>query len=108
MRKFLLTIFWITNVGNVIQLIIMLSASWILFSGAHTFGSLDVNVFLTQYVPWLLWIKTLIVTVFGDFGEWLLRIPILIIAPLKFVAGLFIGVWAYTAANNLPAEPVAA
>ena len=105
MRNFLLTIFWITNVGNVIQLLIMVSACWIIFSGNHTFFDLTVNVFITQYVPWLLWIKTFIVAVLGGFGHWILSIPILIIAPLKLVAGTTIGVWAYSAAQDMPAEP---
>ena len=59
MRKFLLTIFWITNLGNIIQLLIMASATWIILSDAYSFFDLNVNVFITQYVPWLLWIKTM-------------------------------------------------
>ena len=104
MRKFLLAIFWIANLGNVIQLLIMVSAGWIIFSGAYSFFDLDVNVFITQYVPWLLWIKTLIVALLGDFGYWILAIPILIIAPLKLIAGTFIGLWAYTVAKDMPVE----
>ena len=105
MRKFLLAIFWITNLGNVIQLLIMVSAGWIIFSGAYSFFDLDVNVFITQYVPWLLWIKTLIVELLGDFGYWILAIPILIIAPLKLIVGTFIGLWAYSVAKDMPAGP---
>ncbi len=105
MRKFLLAIFWITNLGNVIQLLIMASAGWIIFSGAYSFFDLNVNVFITQYVPWLLWIKTLVVELFGDFGYWILTIPILIIAPLKLIVGTFIGLWAYSVAKDMPAEP---
>jgi len=104
MRKFLLTIFWITNLGNVIQLLIMATASWIIFSGAHSFFDLNVNVFITQYIPVFIWIKTLIVTLLGDFGYWILTIPILVIAPLKLVAGTIIGLWAYSAAKSMPAE----
>jgi hypothetical protein len=81
MRKFLLTIFWITNIGNVIQLLVIVSGSWILLSGAHSFFDLSVNVFITQYVPWLLWLKTILVQFLGDFGYWILTIPILIMAP---------------------------
>ena len=103
MRTFLLTIFWVTNFANVIQLLVMVSASWIIFSGAYSFSDLNVNVFITQYIPWLLWIKTFIVELFGDFGEWLLGIPILIIAPLKFVTGTIIGLWAYSVAQDMPA-----
>jgi len=51
MRTFLLTIFWITTLGSVIQLLIMASASWIIFSGAYSFIDLDINVFITQYIP---------------------------------------------------------
>ena len=105
MRKFLLTIFWITNVGNVIQLLVMASASWIILSGASSFSDLDVNAYITQYVPWLLWFKSIIVEVLGNFGRWLLTIPILIIAPLKFIAGTIIGLWAYSAAQEIPVEP---
>ncbi len=104
MRTFLVTIFWITNLGSVIQLLIIASASWILFSGAHSFFDLNVNVFITQYVPWLLWIKTILVQFLGDFGYWILTIPILIIAPLKLVTGTIIGLWAYSAAKAIPVE----
>jgi len=83
MRTFLLAIFWITNLGSVIQLLIMASGCWIVFSGAYSFTDLNVYVFVTQYVPWLLWVKTFIVEFLGDFGIWILTIPILIIAPLK-------------------------
>ncbi len=104
MRKFLLTIFWITNVGNVIQLLVMASASWIILSGASSFSDLDVNAYITQYVPRLLWFKTMIFEMLGNFGRWLLTIPILIIAPLKFIAGTIIGLWAYSAAQVIPVE----
>ena len=106
MRKFLLTIFWITNLANVIQLLVIATASWILLAGDHSFFDLNVNVLITQYVPWLLWIKTVIVELFGDFGYWILTIPILVIAPLKFVVGTIIGLWAYSAANGMPADRV--
>jgi len=99
MRTFLLTIFWITNPGNVIQLLIMASASWIIFSGAYSFFDLNVNVFITQYIPIFIWIKTFIVERLGDVGHWILTIPILIIAPLKLVTGTIIGLWAYSVAN---------
>ena len=105
MRTFLLTIFWITNLGNVIQLLIMASASWIIFSGAYSFFDLNVNVFITQYIPMFIWIKTFIVALLGDFGYWILTIPILIIAPLKLVIGTVIGLWAYSIAKDMPAEP---
>ena len=54
MRTFLWTIFWFTNFGNVIQLLVMALASWIIFSGAYSFSELNVGVFITQYVPWFL------------------------------------------------------
>lgn len=105
MRTFLLTIFWITNLGNVIQLLIMASASWIIFSGAYSFFDLNVNVFITQYIPMFIWIKTFIVALLGSVGHWILTIPILIIAPLKLVIGTLIGLWAYSVAKEMPAEP---
>ena len=104
MRTFLLAIFWITNLGNVIQLLIMASASWIILSGAYSFTDLNVNVFITQYIPVFLWIITFIVGLLGDFGRWILTIPILIIAPLKLVVGTIIGLWAYSVAKKMPAE----
>ena len=105
MRTFLLTIFWISNLGSVIQLLIMASASWILLSGSYSFFDLNVNVFITQYVPWLLWIKTILVQLLGEFGYWILTIPILIIAPVKLVLGTIIGLWAYSAAKDMPPKP---
>ena len=104
MRTFLLAIFWITNLGNVIQLLIMASASWIILSGAYSFTDLNVNVFITQYIPVFLWIKTFIVGLLGDLGRWILTIPILIIAPLKLVVGTIIGLWAYSVAKKMPAK----
>ena len=104
MRTFLMAIFWITNLGNVIQLLIMASASWIILSGAYSFTDLNVNVFITQYIPVFLWIKTFIVGLLGDLGRWILTIPILIIAPLKLVVGTIIGLWAYSVAKKMPAK----
>lgn len=105
MRKFLLTIFWISNVGSIIQLLFIASASWIIFSGDSTFFDLTVNVFVTDFATWLHWVKTLIVALLGNLGSWILAIPILIIAPLKLVTGTAIGVWAYTVARDMPVEP---
>jgi len=105
MRTFLLTIFWVSTVGNVIQLIIIASAGWFIFSGDYTFFELNVDVFVSQIVPWLLWLKTFIVALLGEFGRWILAIPMLIIAPLKFVVGTFIGLWAYSVAKQMPIEP---
>ena len=86
----------------------MVSAGWIIFSGAYSFFDLDVNVFITQYVPWLLWIKTILIQLLGDFGYWILEIPILIIAPMKLVLGTMIGLWAYSAARAMPANSTVA
>ena len=105
MRTFLLTIFWMTNLSSVIQLLVMASAGWIIFSGAYSFFDLTVNVFVVHYVPWLNCLRTLIIELFGDFGYWILSIPILIITPLKLLTGIFIGVWAYTTAKNMDADP---
>jgi len=102
MRTFLLTIFWITNLGAVIQLLIMASASWIIFSGAYSFFDLNVSVFITEYVPLFIWIKTFIVALLGSLGQWILTIPILIIAPLKLILGTIIGLWAYSIARDMP------
>ena len=102
MRTFLLTIFWVTNLGSVIQLLIMVSASWIILSGTNSFFDLNVDVYITQYVPWLLWIKTILVQLLGDFGYWILTIPILIISPVKLVLGTIIGLWAYSVAKGMP------
>lgn len=102
MRTFLLTVFWISNVGNVLQLLIIVSASWIVLSGAYSFFDLNVNVFITQYIPWLIWIKTILIQLLGDIGRWILSIPILIVSPMKFVVGTIIGLWAYSAAKKYP------
>lgn len=104
MRTFLLAIFWISSLGSVIQVLIIVLGSLIIFSGAYSFFDLSVNVFITQYVPWLLWLKTIVVEVLGDFGYWILNIPILIIAPLKLIGGTIIGLWAYSAAKKMAAE----
>ena len=105
MRTFLLSIFWITTVGSVIQLLVMASASWIVFSGAYSFSELSVDVFITQYLPWFVWLKAFIVALLGEFGRWVLTVPILIIATLKLIGGTIIGLWAYSAAKELPVEP---
>jgi membrane-associated phospholipid phosphatase len=102
MRTFLLTVFWITNIGNVIQLLVIVSASWMIFSGRYSFFELDGNAFLTQVVPGLLWLKTLIILLLGDLGRLVLAIPILIIAPLKLIFGTAIGIWAYSTAMGVP------
>jgi hypothetical protein len=105
MRTFLLTVFWITNLGSVIQLLIIVSASWIILSGANSFFDLNVDVFITQHVPWFLWIKTILVQFLGDFGYLILTIPILIIAPVKLVLGMMISVWVYSVAKGMPDKP---
>ena len=105
MRTFLLAIFWFSNFGTAFWLLVMASASWIIFSGTYSFSELSLNVFLTQYVPWLLWLKTFIIALLGELGDLLLAIPVLVIAPLKFVAGTIIGLWAYSAAKKIPVEP---
>jgi len=106
MRTFLLSIFWIANVGSAIQLLIIASASWVIFSGAYSFTELNVDVYITLLVPWLLWLKTLIVILFGELGRWVLAIPVLIIAPLKLVLGTAIGLWAYSTAKKMPVGSV--
>ena len=105
MRTFLLSIFWVTTVGSVIQLLVMASGGWIIFSGAYSFSELSVNVFITQFVPWLVFVKTLIVTLLGEFGRWVLEIPIILIATGKLVVGTVIGLWAYSLAKAMPVEP---
>ena len=105
MRTFLMTVFWFTNFGNVIQTLVISSALWILFSSAYTFSDLSLNVYITQYVPWLLWAKTLLVALLGEFSRWILAIPILVIAPIKLITGTIIGLWAYSVAKTMPLGP---
>ena len=104
MRTFLMTIFWVTNFGNAIGMLVMVSASWIIFSGAYSFSELNLGVFITQYVPWFLWLKTFVIALLGDFGYWVFEIPILVISPLKFITGTIIGLWAYSVAKTMPVE----
>ena len=108
MRTFLLSIFWVTTVGSVIQLLVIAFGAWIIFSGASSFSELSVNVFITQFVPWLIFLKTLVITLLGELGMWLLEIPILLIATLKLVVGTVIGLWAYSVAKAMPVKPVSA
>ena len=104
MRNFLLAIFWISNIGNVIQSLIMISAGWFIVSGDYSFLDLSVIIFVTEVAPWLQWIETILVAFLGDFGRWILSIPILIISPIKFLAGVIIGWWAYSTAKNILVE----
>ena len=105
MRTFLLTIFWVSSVGNVFQLLIMASAGWLILSGVYSFFDLNLDVFVTQVAPWLFWIKAILAALLGEFGIWILSIPIFILSPIKFTAGLIVGWWAYSAAKNMPVEP---
>ena len=105
MRGFLMTVVWFANLGNFIQTLVITSALWILYNGSYSVPDLSVDVYITQYVPWLLWLKTLLVGLLGEFGRWILTIPILVIAPIKFIAGSIIGWWAYSVAKTMPREP---
>jgi len=105
MRNFLLTIFWVTAVGSVIQVLIILSASWIILSGPTAFSELTLDVYIAQYIPVFDWIRTLISTLLGELGHWILALPILVISPLKLVAGTLIGLWAYSAAKLRSVKP---
>jgi len=105
MHSFLIAVVWITSVGSVLQFLVMLSASWMVFAGHYSFFELDVTTFISQVVPWLYWIKTFMIALLGDLGELILTIPILIITPIKFVAGLAIGIWAYRSAKRISATP---
>jgi hypothetical protein len=56
-----------------------------MYSSAYSFSELSVNVFITLYLPWLLWLKTFIISLLGEFGRWVLEVPMLVIAPLKCI-----------------------
>jgi hypothetical protein len=105
MRAFLLTIFWISNIGNVSHLLIMASAGWLIISGAYSFSDLSMGVFVTQVAPWLFWVKTVLTALFGEFGIWILSLPVFVISPIRFVLGVIIGWWAYITAKNISVEP---
>ena len=105
MRTFLLAIFWVSSIGNVFQLLIMASAGWLIFSGFYSFFDLNLDVFVTQVAPWLFWIKTILAALLGEFGIWILSIPIFILSPIKFIAGVIVGWWAYSTSKNMPVEP---
>lgn len=102
MRNVLLTIFWVSNIGNVMQSLIMIAAGWLIVSDSYSFLELTVVLFVTDVVPWLRWIEVIIIAILGDFGRWILSIPILVISPIKFVLGALIGWWAYTTAKKMP------
>ena len=104
MRNFLLTIFWLLNIGSVVQLAVIVSALWAVYSGLYSFSSLDVSAFVTEMIPRLTWLKDFLVSILGDLGHWVLALPILFVAPMKLLGDTLIGVWIYTAARNMPAE----
>jgi hypothetical protein len=83
----------------------MASAGWHIFSGVYSFLDLNLDVFVTQVAPWLFWIKTILAALLGEFGIWILSIPIFILSPTKFIAGIIVGWWAYSTAKNMPVEP---
>ena len=101
MRTFLLTVFWITNLGSVLHLLIIAAAGWIILDRAYSYADLSVGVFITQYVPMLAWVKTFMVWLLADLGRWILALPVLIVSPLKIVMGTMIGYWAYNRARTL-------
>lgn len=105
MRTFLLTLFWFTNFGSALQLLVITFASWAVFSGNYSFTELNVDIFVTQIVPWFQWVETLILELFGEFGRWILTIPVLVISPIKLVVGTAIGLWAYRTAQEMPITP---
>jgi len=100
-----MAIFWFTSFGNVVQLLVMTSAGWFIISGNYSFANLSLDVFVTEIAPWLLWMKTILIALLGDLGRWVLSIPVFIISPMKFVAGIIIGWWAYSEAKKMPIEP---
>ena len=104
MRTFLLAVFWFTTLGNAVQFLVIASAGWFIFSGDYSFVELNVDVFVTQIVPWLLWLKTLVLALLGEIGTLILTIPILIIAPIKIIFGTVIGYWAYSVAKGMPVK----
>lgn len=104
MRRFLMTVFWITNVGGLTQLAVVVSAGWIVLNGSHSFSGLSVDVFFVQYTPWLLWVKALILAIYGDLGVWVFSLPVLAVAPLKLMGGTLIGYWAYSVASEWPED----
>ena len=105
MRNFLLSILWMSIIGNAIQFLIMATATWQIISGSYSFSDLTLEVYVTQLAPWLSWIKTVLAAMLGDLGSAILTLPIFVISPMKFVAGLVIGWWANTELKNLSTEP---
>lgn len=102
MRNFLLSVFWITNVGGVFQIVVIAVSVWIIASGAHSISELSLNVFIVEYASWLVWMKSLLIVFLGDLARWILTIPVLVIAPARLVSGTIIGLWAYSVAKRMP------
>ena len=102
MRALFLSVFWITTVGNFLQFLVIIYAGAIVLSGAYSFSDLSVNVFITQFLPWFSWLKVVIISLLGEFGRWVLEVPVLAISPLKFAGGAVIGLWAYSRAQEYP------
>jgi hypothetical protein len=100
-----MTIFWLSNIINVFGLLIMAWAGWLIFSGVYSFFELNIGIFITQVVPWFQWMEAVIFAPLGDFGRWILSIPVLVHSPIKFIAGVFISWWAYSTAKNMSSEP---
>jgi len=82
----------------------MASAGCSIISGDYSFSELTLELYVTQVTPLLSWIETVLVALLGDLGRAILSIPIFIISPMKFVAGVLIGWWAYTTLKTMPSE----
>ncbi|MFK7967530.1 MAG: hypothetical protein AB8C46_26515 [Burkholderiaceae bacterium] len=96
MRICLHTVFWVSNLGTLVHLSIIIAAGLIVYGGSSSFSELSLGVFTSQYYPWLSWIKAVLSTLLGGLGLWILGLPILVISPLKIIAGALIGFWAYS------------
>ena len=102
MRIFLLSLFWWTNIGSMLQIFAIAVSIWIVSSGAYSFSELNLSVLISEYVPWLVWIKSVAIAILGDFGRWIVTIPVVVIASVKIVTGTIIGLWAYSVAKGMP------
>ena len=105
MRRGLLLLFWLCTLGTIVQAPLLCYEVWLLATGV-TFSELTVWALLTEHITFLSWIADIITSIFGEFGDWILGLPAILVTLFKLIFSTLIAYWALDTVRKMDSSHV--
>ena len=102
MRKFWLSLGWMSAIGSVVDALIVIYAIMIIVNTSASAWTLTCEVLFRDHLVWLYWIKQLAYHIMHrEIIDWIFAFPAVAFFTVRIVVSGLVGKWAFNQAKRL-------